>query len=73
VVYKLRPATDVARDIELIEDYLYQTYLGFGDDPDSALFRSACRVNDALDYMIAWRFNRTAAPNIQKFDPAYAA
>jgi plasmid stabilization system protein ParE len=51
VVYKLRPAAEVQRDLDLIEDYLVETYQGFGEDLDGAISRALTRVRDALDYM----------------------
>ncbi len=51
MVYKLRPAQEVGRDLELIEDYLVQTYQSFGDDFDSAAARAFARIEEALDYM----------------------
>lgn len=50
-VYRVRRAAGVARDLDLIEDYLAEAYQGFGDDPASATARAALRVEEALLYL----------------------
>lgn len=51
MVYKVIPAVPVARDLELIEDYLSQAYQGFGEDAERATSGAALRITEALDYM----------------------
>lgn len=49
--YRVRLAADVARDIDLIEEHLFQTYRYFGDDREEAGKRAAARVIGALSYV----------------------
>jgi plasmid stabilization system protein ParE len=49
--YKVRRAADVTRDLDLIEKHLVKTYQEFGEDLETAVERSAARINDALAYM----------------------
>jgi toxin ParE1/3/4 len=51
VVYKVRRTADVTRDLDLIEDYLTQTYQGFGDDLEDAAAKALARIREALFYM----------------------
>ena len=51
MVYKLRPAKEVQSDLDLIEDHLVQTYVGFGDALESAVDRALSRIKGALDYL----------------------
>ncbi len=52
--YRVRRATDVAHDLDLIEEHLVQSYREFGDDVEDAFERAAARIDEALAYM--WTF-----------------
>lgn len=49
--YRVRPAAEVVRDFDLIEDHLLRVYQDLGDDLDSATERAADRIDDAIAYM----------------------
>ncbi|WP_431860891.1 type II toxin-antitoxin system RelE/ParE family toxin [Azospirillum sp.] len=49
--YRVRRAAGVARDLDLIEGYLFQVYQDLGDDPGSSSERAATRIGEALAYM----------------------
>lgn len=49
--YKVLRAADVARDLDLVEDYLFRIYRDLGDDPGTASERAAARIGEALAYM----------------------
>lgn len=49
--YKVLRAADVARDLDLVEDYLFRIYRDLGDDPETASERAATRIGEALAYM----------------------
>lgn len=49
--YRVRRATAVARDLDLIDDHLVQAYQEFGDDLEDAMERAADRIGEALGYM----------------------
>jgi plasmid stabilization system protein ParE len=51
VVYEVRRAADVTRDLGLIEDHLFQTYRGFGEDVAEAVAKAIARVEDAQAYI----------------------
>lgn len=51
MVYRVLRAAEVTRDLDLIEDYLVQTYQGFGDDVERATIKAVDRVNEAQAYM----------------------
>lgn len=49
--YRVSRATDVTRDLDLIEEHLVQVYQEFGDDLENAIERAAARIDEALAYM----------------------
>ena len=49
--YRVRRAAAVTRDLDLIEDYLVETYQALGDDMESSTERAAIRIDGALAYM----------------------
>ena len=49
--YRVRAAAGVTLDLDLIEEYLVQTYQGLGDDTESAMRRAAGRIGEALLYI----------------------
>jgi plasmid stabilization system protein ParE len=49
--YRVRLAADVTRDLDLIEEHLFQAYQEFGHDLETAMVRAATRINDALAFM----------------------
>ncbi len=51
MVYKVRRAAGITRDLDLIEDYLVQTYQGFGDDVEQAMVKALDRVKEAQAYI----------------------
>lgn len=51
MVYKVIPAVEIVRDLELIEDYLLQAYRRFGEDEERATASAGARVENALDCM----------------------
>ena len=68
MVYKVIPAVPVARDLELIEDYLSQAYQGFGESSERAISGAALRIIEALDYMDSFAnhpHRGTEHPNIR--------
>ena len=51
VIYKVRRATEVTRDFDIIEDYLVQAYQGFGEDVEDAVAKAIARVEEAQAYI----------------------
>ena len=51
MAYKVLRAAKVARDFDLIEDYLVQAYQDVGEDLDHAVKRAHARIHEALKYM----------------------
>lgn len=51
MVYKVRRAAEVTRDLDLIEEYLVQTYQGFGEDFEGAVVKALDRVKEAQAYI----------------------
>jgi len=49
--YRVRRAAGVSRDLDLIEDYLFQVYQDLGDDPERSSERAAARIDEALAYL----------------------
>lgn len=49
--YKVTRAAHITRDLDLIEDHLFQAYQTFGDDLETAMDRAAARIGDVLAYM----------------------
>ncbi len=49
--YRVRRATAVTRDLELIEEHLAKVYQDLGDDEAGAAERAATRIVAALAYM----------------------
>ncbi len=49
--YKVTRAALITRDLDLIEDHLFQAYQGFGEESDTATAHAAARIEDALTYM----------------------
>jgi len=49
--YRVRRAAAITRDLDLIEDYLVESYRQLGDDLESSTERAANRIGDVLAYM----------------------
>ena len=51
MVYRVLRTADITRDLDLIEDYLVETYRGLGDDVEQAMVKALDRVKEAQAYM----------------------
>lgn len=49
--YRVLRAASVLRDLDLIEDHLFEAYRSLGDDADSAALRAAARIDEAIGYL----------------------
>ncbi len=49
--YEVIRATAVTSDLDLIDEFLIQSYQAFGDDLASATDRAATRIEEALAYL----------------------
>jgi len=53
MTYRVERAEDTDRDLELIFDFLFESFLAFGEDAESALERASRRVLAIEDAMAA--------------------
>jgi plasmid stabilization system protein ParE len=66
--YRVRRAANVTHDLDLIEGYLVQVYQDLGDDLESAVERTASRIDEALAYMRTFEdhpYRGTEHPEVQ--------
>jgi plasmid stabilization system protein ParE len=51
--YRVRRSLATDRDLELITDFLFETYMGFGEHPDEAFARTEARLTAIEDLMLS--------------------
>jgi plasmid stabilization system protein ParE len=65
--YELRRAAGVARDLELIFDFLFEAAIAFGDDTTSAFDRAATRIlaiEGAMEALTEVPYQGTLRPDL---------